>query len=89
MKEYIKHECNSFSDGSQKPNVKDSCVVPVEFGGKNFQPSFDGLYNLKVLNDASTLDLSQVRKLRIDMKGNYILYQRKKGRFPFFRNLAF
>ena len=65
------------SDGSYA--VSDSCEVPDEFSGTQFQPSIDGLYNLEILSDEGTLDISRVGKLRIEVYGTKIDYQKQEN----------
>ena len=66
-----------FSDGSYV--VTDTCEVPDEFSGTQFQPSIDGLYNLQILNDADTFDISRLGQLRIQADGTGQLRSQADG----------
>lgn len=59
--------------------VTDSCEVPEEFSGTQFQPSIDGLYNLEIMNDADTLDISRIGQLRIEAYGTNQDYKKQEN----------
>lgn len=59
------------------PFYFESCEVPEEFSAGRAKSSPDGKFTFKLLNDATTLNIDQVHKMKINLKGSYIPFQKK------------
>ena len=60
----------------------ETCLVEDEFSANAFKPSVDGLWQFHLLNDASTLDVTKIAKLRVDLIGSAIPFEINKFQWP-------
>lgn len=60
-----------------EPLYFESCQVPEEFSVGRAKTSPDGKFTFKLLNDETTLNFDQVAKMKINLKGSYIPFQKK------------
>lgn len=68
---------------SDEPHYFESCKVPEEFSEAQAKTSPDGKYTFKLFNDGTTLNFDQVNRMKINIQGSYIPFQKKNSSFMF------
>ena len=59
----------------------EKCAVDQEFSSVNYKVAPDGFFTLKLLNRPSQFVFEEIGGLRIDMKGSYIAFEKKKHQY--------